>query len=51
MAKSEISQSLMWAIVHKNPSNSFCAITAETQKNKCVTDRQDNNSVTFTKSY
>ena len=42
MEKLEISQSLIWAIIHKNPSNSFYAIIAEIQKNKRdeQTDRQ-----------
>ena len=44
MEKLQISQSLIWAIIHKNPSNSFYAITAEskrvTEENKRVTDRQ-----------
>ena len=38
MGKLEISQSLKWAIIHENPSSSFYAITAESQKNKRVTD-------------
>ena len=40
MGKLEISQSLIGAIIHKNPSNSFYVITTETQKNKSVTVRQ-----------
>ena len=32
MEKLEISQSLIWAIIHKNPSKSFYAITAESKK-------------------
>ena len=35
MGKIEISQSLIWAIIHKNPSNSLYAITAESKKKKC----------------
>ena len=32
----EISQGLIWAIIYKNPSNSFYVITTETQKKqKC----------------
>ena len=48
MGKLEISQSLIWAIIHKNPSNSSCAITAESRKinvwqtnNKCVMDKSN----------
>ena len=33
MGKLEISQKLILAIIHKNPSNSFYAITAENKKN------------------
>ena len=36
----EISQGLIWAIIYKNPSNSFYVIATESQKNKRVTDRQ-----------
>ena len=39
MGKLKISQNSKWAIIHKDPSNSFYAITAETQKNKCMMDR------------
>ena len=40
MEKSKISQSLIWAITHKNPSNIFYAIAAESQNTKSQTDRQ-----------
>ena len=32
MEKLEISQILIWAIIHQNPSKSFYAITAESKK-------------------
>ena len=32
MEKLEISHSLIWAIIHQNPSKSFYAITAESKK-------------------
>ena len=32
MEKLEISQSLIWAMIQKNPLKSFYAITAETEK-------------------
>ena len=32
MKKLEISQILIWAIIHQNPSKSFYAITAESKK-------------------
>ena len=32
MEKLEISQSLIWAIIHQNPLKSFYAITAESKK-------------------
>ena len=41
MEKLEISQSLIRAIIHKNPLNIFYAITAEIKRNKRVTDRQE----------
>ena len=34
MKKLEISQILIWAIIHQNPSKSFYAITAEIRKKK-----------------
>ena len=34
MEKLEISHSLIWAIIHQNPSKSFYAITAEIKKKK-----------------
>ena len=40
MGKLEISKWLIWAVTHKNPSNSFYAITAENEKSKHVTARQ-----------
>ena len=34
MGKLEIFQSLLWAIIYKNPSNSFYVIIAESKKKK-----------------
>ena len=40
MVKLEISQSLIWAIILKNPSNSFYAITIKIKKKKTCDGQQ-----------
>ena len=46
MGKLKISESLRWAITHKNPSNSFHAITTKNKEIEPVTDRQTDNQQT-----
>ena len=40
MENLKFSQSLIWAIIHKNPSNSFYAITAKSKKKQTCDEQQ-----------